>query len=264
MIDHKDIELICKVVDKEASKSEVSEFEKLIRDSEEANELYVQMIEVTKKLSEIPEVDPPLMLKRNVMDKISKTAVSSMISRESIISRIRAVMAETFAKKPSFTFATGIAFGLMFMVIIMDISSNFSSLNQTDITGSINIEENKIERNLLNITEIRGGTEGEFSQIGEIRTYKSSDVVTATIDINSSIETRIEFVFDPELVKFVSIEPGSLQTNSINIEYGNIVINSQAKNTITMVFKRLDDKNSKLNYSFTINEVIQEGIIYLE
>ena len=71
MINEKNLELICKVVDNEATKSEIREFEQLIIESSEAIELYIQMKNVSSKLSEIPEVDPPLMLKRNVMDAIS-------------------------------------------------------------------------------------------------------------------------------------------------------------------------------------------------
>ncbi len=261
MIDETKIELISKVVDKEANEAEDRQLQELLRFDPEARRLFDELMAVSDKLSQTKEIDPPARLKLNIMRSIRNIQnvqiekISEVTVKKSLASSLKEMFVEPFLARPSFSFITGIAAGLFLFIISSDFIKEQIPISNSEVSGTISHPESVWEGEFLNRSELLAGASSCL-----VETFRLNDGQFITeINVNSEVDNQLEITYNQEKINLMSYFNQIEGSNdNIIIENGKIMISKHGNSHITLYFDLITNGITDISVKFRVGDELQE------
>ena len=209
MIEKKYIELINKDIDKEISPNEKTILEEYLNSNAEAKNLYEELCITESLLDKIPDKEPTLNLKKNILNSIDKARYSRVQKHSYPEGFIGQIIFQT-KYKIAFSFTLGILAGLLIYAYFF---VNPHTINNNDISGTIGLNDARLIKSIPVNT---------FNILGNVNIKRINDNLSFDFNIGSPDQYNLTLKYDPDKVKFENISLGN--NNSIKFDSENSLI----------------------------------------
>jgi len=187
MIDKRYIELMNKELDGANTPDESAALRSFLASSEEARRMYDELRGVAGMFAAAGEVAPPRDMKRAIMAAIAEREAIRGSGR---VERVRFLEVFTPRKRIACSFAAGIAFGLVALIILLRAMPQVSELDRKDIYGAL---AGRRSSESLIASESIPIEAGDIS--GRVTAQYRDNSLTVAIDLDAPRE--IEVVLSP-------------------------------------------------------------------
>ena len=190
MIDEKYIELINKDIDKEITQKEKDLLESYLKSNHEAQNLYDQLVSSESLLDKLPDDDPSVNLKKQILNSLDKNKYSRIKKH----SRFRTFIYQTIFQtryKIAFTFTLGLLAGLLIFSLLF----NNQATEHNNVYGTIGINSEVIKSIPVEASNIGGKL--------DIKWINSN--LGLDFSLNSPEQYNLALKFNPDKTKFDNI-----------------------------------------------------------
>jgi hypothetical protein len=190
MIDEKYIELINKEIDKEINPKEKALLHEYLNSNSEAKNLYDELIASENLLDRLPDNDPSVNLKKQILNSLDK----SKYSRVEKHSRFRTFIYQTIFQtryKIAFTFTLGLLAGLFIYSLLF----NNQATEHNNIYGTIGINSEVIKSIPVEASNIGGKLDIKWI----------NNNLGLDFSLNSPEQYNLALKFNPDKTKFDNI-----------------------------------------------------------
>lgn len=183
MIDKKYIELINKDIDKEITPKEKALLHEYLNSNTEAKNLYDQLLASENLLDELPDNDPSVNLKKQILNSINKSRYTPVKKYSTFSNFIHQTIFQT-KYKIAFTFTLGLLAGLLIYSFLF----NNSQLTENyDLYGTIGFNNTELVKSIpVESSNILGKVEflRSYNHLGIEFTLNSQDPCDLTLKYN--------------------------------------------------------------------------------
>ena len=248
MLDKKYIDLINKEIDGFITQDEKDDLLNHLKENEEAQQYYSEMIRTDDLLSNVKNIYPSPNLKKRVLNSLD-TELYKNVKKESFIKSI--IPNKLFQPKLrlAFTFALGVVAGLLLYSAFFTNIYQQEPINATDLYGTIGISKNVVENINVELLEINGS----------ISLNRINNLFLLENNFNSVDEFLVKYQFNPKQVTFFNFSP--LDSEPYSIKKGNKFFQTfcSGDNNFKINFKLLSQEGSYITV-----KLLQSGKLLFE
>ena len=190
MIDEKYIELINKDIDKEITQKEKDLLESYLKSNPEAQNLYDELVSSESLLDKLPDNDPSVNLKKQILNSIDKDRYSPVKKESTFSNFIHQTLFQT-KYKIAFTFTLGLLAGLLIFSLFF---SNQTTENN-NIYGTVGINSEVIKSIPVEASNIGGKLDIKWI----------NNNLGLDFSLNSPEQYNLALKFNPDKTKFDNI-----------------------------------------------------------
>jgi len=234
------IDLMHREVDGLLSETEKVKLQQYLNKNPRFNDLYQEIIQTADLANRIDDVDPPLNLKKNILNSID----SNRYHTNDAVGRERSLLLDWFTSKNSrvvLAFAAGLLVGIiLYSVFIIDAGQN-QQLNNLNFYGTIGIPENVNFKMLDQISH-------ESSALnGHIRLFKYDAIIWFEINLTPTTQCDLIFSFDQSILRFSDLKPLDYTQTMIDNGQSNLKITLYEPSRFLLLFTQLTPENTLLD-----------------
>ena len=236
MIDERYIELMNHELDGVNSIKKKEELRGFLATHHEAHLLYEDLLYISDTLSKVEEVEPPINLKKSVLNSI-QPAFDSHVRQFSSLTLFELFRLPKFTYAFASTLVIGAVLGIAAYSLFIDKDDAVdpSSMYGTMASRSSNLQSGD------RFEIIAPGIEG----VAGIR--YSSKILLSEVTFNSQNETDFVLEFPEKLLSFSSFSQSTQGTDDLKITTHSIAGHIQGRQGYVLVFKRKDVSQVSLN-----------------
>lgn len=224
-----ELELIHRELDGENSPEESSRLHAFLAENSEAGRLYDELSTIDLHLRDAKMVEPPLWLKRNIMDSLPAEGRSRKFSLPAIFRELSAAMQARPALAYAYTFALGIVFGLgIFAIALQD-----SQPREGELYGAL------ANQNAADMEDLPIQLPG-FRGSAEVSTSGRYIIVDLIAEADEKVDVR--FVPESSLMLGGFARKADNADTSIEIDDDEIVLGIQGFDKFAVMFN-VDESN---------------------
>jgi hypothetical protein len=215
--------------------------------------LYQEIIQTADLANRIDDIDPPLNLKKNILNSID----SNRYHTNDAVGRERSSPLDWFTSKNSrvvLAFAAGLIVGLvLYSVFIIDSGQN-QQLDNLNFYGTIGIPENVESKMLDQISLESPGLSGS------IMLFKYHTIVWFEINLTNSAQYDLTLSFDQSILKFTDLKPLDYTQTMIDNGQNHLKITIYEPSRFLLLFTQLAPVNTLLELK--IAPLSEEPVVY--
>jgi hypothetical protein len=242
MIKSKYLELIHKEIDGEISQENKEKLFAYLSQNEEARTVYDELFYTANLLKNVPVVDSPPDLSRDIMNSITLNRYSNEMKAKFDF----AAMINWFIKptpKPAYAFALGLIFGLLVYAIVIMMVFKEQPVDLADLYGTIStIDKNEVENISTHAVDLP-------EAYGSINLRRIKNTLLFEINMQPTGIFELKMNFDKEYFDFAAYHPlCPAQTNFENQENW-IRVSSSDNVSFVLFFTKIQEIESSLDLS---------------
>ena len=253
MIDDTNFELIQRVLDGEASDHEKTELDQLLAENQDVQHLYVSMRRMVRQLDQMEPVEPRPQLESRIKSVVRSHAAAK--GRVPLVERLHRFAGSLLTPRVGFSFATGIAAGLVLFAATNSYFNPPGNLDSNNMSGTIMME--KAVSTHPHVVENVEFEAGVISFVGKIA--GSAEIIEVTSDIASPISVTFEFA--PDEFTFDGIQGVDYARGTLSHAPGRITIEAGSILEVSIEFISASDKAGEITYMVKLDNEIRTGII---
>lgn len=250
MIDKKYIKLINKEIDKEITPKEKASLHEFLNSNSEAKNLYDELLASENLLDRLPDNDPSINLKKQILNSIDKSRYQSVKKHSPLSNFIKQTIFQT-KYRIAFTFTLGLLVGLLIYSILFNnnqVSDNY------DLYGTIGLGNSELVKSFPVETS---------SIYGKVDILRSANQLGIEFTLNSKIPYELTLKYDQNNTKFDNIS--FYGKNKIKLDSGNnlLKLSESGSHKYRLLFTQKERKpvNFNLQISRTGNSVFEKAIV---
>jgi len=253
MIEKKYIELINKDIDREITPKEKAILEEYLNSNSEAKNLYEELCTTESFLDKLPDKDPTVNLKKNILNSIDKNRYSKVKKYSPKKGIVQQIIFQT-KYKIAFSFTLGIIAGLLIYAYFF---TNPHAINNNDIYGTIGLNNAEMIESIpvktLNI-------------LGKVNIKRADNNLRLDFDLNSPEQYDLTLKYNTDKVKFENISLSNKNKIKLDAENSLIKLSDSGIHKYQMLFSLKNEVpvNFNLQISRTGNKVFEQEITIKE
>lgn len=213
MVDEYFIELMNRSVDERLSAEEQAELDRYLSAHPEAREYYKNLNRAVQAVTQIPTVDPPARLKRNIMDTVQSVRATTGRG-QGILGAVRAMFGRRIVWRYAYAFSAGVICGFAVLAVVLQSPQSSRPLDPSQASGALVLADKADDLLPIDRAEFAVG-----SAAGTIQTKLSNGLILLQIDIASVDEAMIEIFFDTADLSFAGFwQPDHFRGNIDRID----------------------------------------------
>lgn len=229
-------ELIHRELDGENSEAESRRLHDLLAADSEARQLFEELSTVDDQLRETEMVEPPVWLKRSIMD-----ALPSPSRRRSGIADFFGGLLETLQARPALAYAYTFVIGLVAGLGLFAIALGDAPATNGEISATL------ADREDLERLEPASATPIQLpGLVGAIEILTSRELVAIDLTLDAEEPVALRLVPEPSLVLRGVTRKSGVAASLLNVDEGEVHLDIRGAQSYTLLFDRTDVDTSEL------------------
>ena len=246
MIKKNDLERIHKEIDGLNSPEDSANLKEFFFRNSEAQELYNDLNTLSEMLNEVPALDPPANLKKQILNTLPKTKYATQ--EEQSLSR---APHSKIRLKLGYAFAFGILVGVILSSLVFN---KIKSVDTSKLSGTL------LLNNLPEDFHTGQSHEIKLNGInGEVNLKYTEDIILAELNLTSQQAVEVAMTFNPSELVLNGFTCSREEGLQFTTNHGDIKLNHAGSQSYNFLFK----KKSQTESSITI-KIISNGNVLFE
>jgi len=237
MMDENIIQLIHRQVDGSITAGEKIRLEAYLKQNPEARQAYLEQIETTGLLNEMPSMEIPPNMKKRIMNSIDKKRYTGTERRKGLGS----IRSSKIIPRVAFAFSVGLAVGILIHVAFLGDSELTDWSNDRDFIGTIGLHDEahfkRLEKIPILLTDLRGAI--ALAQID----YS----LAIEVNLNSTNDFELIIKYDSNQIEFQGFKPST--RSRVVLDNGENYIKAMHTNDVQYVLflKRMSPSTTEID-----------------